>query len=483
MIRSTLISTALLAVAVRGQVAVYGQCGGINYTGSTTCAAGSVCTYQNDYYSQCVPGTATTTSTTSKATTTSTTSTTSKATTSITSTTSSKATTTSTTSTTSSKATTTTTSAVSTATGYVKTSGTSFLLNGSPFTLVGENAYWIPQYTAQADIDQAFSDIAGMGATTVRTWGFNEVLGDPGYGTWYQSWTNGVPTFNAGSNGQAQFTIVVASAKAHGIKLIVALTNNWSDYGGMDVYVSQLLGSTSHDLFYSNPTVIAAFKNYIKEFITPYINEPTILAWELANEPRCAGSTGVTSGTCTSTTISTWVSTISAYIKSLDSNHLVTLGDEGFGMDGSTDYVYSYGIGTNYTADLALSTIDFGTFHLYPGSWGETADPVGFGNTWITAHVAVGNKLNKPVILEEFGVTSNQTATYWTWLNTGESGALAGWLIWQAGSHLSGGDTYNDGYAIYPDTAGTYTLLTCESAAYKARNAGTTVTACPLPST
>ncbi|KAG9028045.1 hypothetical protein FRB95_006967 [Tulasnella sp. JGI-2019a] len=480
MIRSTLISTALLAVAVRGQVPIYGQCGGANYTGSTVCATGSVCVYQNAFYSQCVAGTATTTATTSKATTTSTsskattTSTTSKATTS---TTSSKATTT-----TSSTKSTTSTSAVSSATGYVKTSGTSFTLNGSPFTLVGENAYWIPQYTAQADIDQAFADIAGMGATTVRTWGFNEVLGDPGYGTWYQSWTNGVPTFNSGSNGLAQFSIVVASAKAHGLKLIVALTNNWSDYGGMDVYVSQLLNSTSHDLFYSNPTVVSAFKTYIKNFITPYINEPTILAWELANEPRCGGSTGVTSGTCTSTTLLTWVSTISAYIKSLDSNHLVTLGDEGFGMDGSTDYVYSYGIGTNFTADLALSTIDFGTFHLYPASWGETADPVGFGNSWITAHVAVGNKLNKPVILEEFGVTSPQSSTYWTWLNTGETGGLAGWLIWQAGSHLSGGDTWNDGYAIYPDTAGTYALLTCESAAYKARNAGTTVTACPLPS-
>ncbi|KAG9029161.1 hypothetical protein FRB95_005619 [Tulasnella sp. JGI-2019a] len=292
--------------------------------------------------------------------------------------------------------------------------------------------------------------------------------------------TSGFISLKSGSNGQAQFTAVIAAAKAHGIRLIVALTNNWSDYGGMDVYVSQLLGSTDHDLFYSNPTVIAAYKNYIKEFITPYISEPGILAWELANEPRCAGSTGVTSGNCTSTTISTWVSNISAYIKSLDSNHLVTLGDEGFGMDGATDYVYSYSIGTNYTADLAISTIDFGTFHLYPDSWGEDANIDGFGNAWITAHVAVGNKLKKPVILEEFGISTNITATYWTWLNTGLNGGLAGFLPWQAGSHLASGDT-DSGGAIYPDTAGTYTMLTCESAAYKARNAGTTVTACPLP--
>ncbi|KAF3024140.1 hypothetical protein E8E14_006610 [Neopestalotiopsis sp. 37M] len=36
-----------------GSVALYGQCGGINYTGSTTCASGT-CTVMNDYYSQCV---------------------------------------------------------------------------------------------------------------------------------------------------------------------------------------------------------------------------------------------------------------------------------------------------------------------------------------------------------------------------------------------------------------------------------------------
>ncbi|KAI4603460.1 hypothetical protein KJ359_003270 [Pestalotiopsis sp. 9143b] len=36
-----------------GSVALYGQCGGINYTGSTECASGT-CTVMNDYYSQCV---------------------------------------------------------------------------------------------------------------------------------------------------------------------------------------------------------------------------------------------------------------------------------------------------------------------------------------------------------------------------------------------------------------------------------------------
>ncbi|KAG8774843.1 hypothetical protein FRC15_001020 [Serendipita sp. 397] len=43
--------------AVKAQVAAYGQCGGLNYTGSTTCVSGYTCVYSNDWYSQCVPST------------------------------------------------------------------------------------------------------------------------------------------------------------------------------------------------------------------------------------------------------------------------------------------------------------------------------------------------------------------------------------------------------------------------------------------
>ncbi|KAI0075430.1 hypothetical protein K474DRAFT_1599908 [Panus rudis PR-1116 ss-1] len=39
-------------------VAVWGQCGGIGYSGSTVCDAGTTCVKLNDYYSQCQPGAA-----------------------------------------------------------------------------------------------------------------------------------------------------------------------------------------------------------------------------------------------------------------------------------------------------------------------------------------------------------------------------------------------------------------------------------------
>ncbi|KAG8853754.1 hypothetical protein FRB96_008009 [Tulasnella sp. 330] len=80
---TSLAALAWTVTSVNAQVSVYGQCGGIGYSGSTTCAAGSTCVYSNPYYSQCLPGTTTVGSTTAfgssmKATTTSTTSSTSK---------------------------------------------------------------------------------------------------------------------------------------------------------------------------------------------------------------------------------------------------------------------------------------------------------------------------------------------------------------------------------------------------------------------
>ncbi|KAJ3119303.1 hypothetical protein HK098_005605 [Nowakowskiella sp. JEL0407] len=47
---------AILSTPAFAQVAVYGQCGGKTYSGSTTCASGNTCKYVNDYYSQCLPG-------------------------------------------------------------------------------------------------------------------------------------------------------------------------------------------------------------------------------------------------------------------------------------------------------------------------------------------------------------------------------------------------------------------------------------------
>ncbi|KAH7912403.1 glycoside hydrolase family 5 protein [Hygrophoropsis aurantiaca] len=360
-------------------------------------------------------------------------------------------------------------------TGYVQASGQGFTLDGETYTVFGGNSYWVGlTELSTTDMDTTFENIAAYGGTTVRTWGFNDVLTP--YGDYYQLWNGSTPTINYGATGLENFDNVVASAKAHGIRLIVTLTNNWDNYGGMDVYVNQIIGQGQpHDYFYTNPEVIAAYQNYVKAFVSRYENEPTIFGWELANEPRCTGSTAATSGTCTTETITTWIKTMSAYIKSVDANHLVGLGDEGwFNYPNSTDTAYDGSQGIDFNANLAIETIDFGTFHLYPFSWGETASPITWGAEWIENHRISQATYNKPVLMEEFGVltTQNQTATYLDWYSTVLDSGLSGVLIWQAGSNLTYGPSPDDGYAVYPDTP-IYYMQEAFAPLVKARNEAT----------
>ncbi|EMD37800.1 carbohydrate-binding module family 1 protein/glycoside hydrolase family 5 protein [Gelatoporia subvermispora B] len=439
-----LLALALVAAPfVTAQSPEWGQCGGIGWTGPTTCVSGTVCTEQNSYYSQCLPGAASSSvpaqPTTPPATTASPT-----------------------------PAPTSTAPPAPAPTGFVKTSGQSFTLNGDVYTVVGANAYWVGLMGySTSDMNKAFADIAATGATTVRTWGFNEVT--TASGDYYHLWSGSTATVNTGATGLENFDNVVAAAKANGLRLIVTLTNNWSDYGGMDVYVQQILGSPDHDLFYTNSEVISAYQSYVKTFVSRYLDEPGILAWELANEPRCTGSTGTSTGTCTTKTITQWIETMSAFVKSIDSNHLVAVGDEGFFNDPtSSDYPYQGGEGIDFNANLNISTIDFGTLHLYPQSWGESS-PSTWGSQWITDHATSQKAANKPVIVEEFGSTTDQEDVYTAWYSTIISSGLTGDLIWQAGSDLTNGETPQDGYAIYPGTD-VYTLDTQHAAALKARN-------------
>jgi mannan endo-1,4-beta-mannosidase len=240
----------------------------------------------------------------------------------------------------------------------------------------------------------------------------------------------------------------------------------------MDVYVNQIAGAgKGHDLFYTDSRIITAFKKYINAFVTRYKDEPAILAWELANEPRCRGSTGATTGTCTTATVTNWARDISAYIKSIDTNHLVALGDEGFfNQPSGPNYPYQGGEGVDFVANLAISTLDFGTVHAYPDAWGQASNAQAWGVQWIKDHAAEQVRANKPVILEEFGFPgTTRTSMYSSWYSTIESVGLAGDMIWQAGTRFSTGwSSHDDGFTIFT-TDPVYALQQTHNAKMKAR--------------
>ena len=125
-----------------------------------------------------------------------------------------------------------------------------------------------------------------------------------------------------------------------------------------------------------------------------YRDDPTIMLWELANEPR---ATSDTSGA----TLEAWIDEMAAFIKGLDTNHLVATGEEGWYTDKGGDWRHDGTEGADFIRNSQSAFIDVASFHLYPFfylmSEAEALD-------WINEHVQDAHEvIGKPVYLGEFG--------------------------------------------------------------------------------
>ena len=127
----------------------------------------------------------------------------------------------------------------------------------------------------------------------------------------------------------------------------------------------------------------------------PYREDPTIFAWELANEPR---------GIDHPQEFVRWVSDSAQLIKRNAPWQLVTVGSEG-----TTPYP---GVNTLAADVHAVSDIDFFTFHTWIQNWGrfDPAQPATFdaGLDFAVAYnneqIALGKRIGKPIVFEEFGL-------------------------------------------------------------------------------
>ncbi|OUM68451.1 family 5 glycoside hydrolase, partial [Piromyces sp. E2] len=267
-------------------------------------------------------------------------------------------------------------------------------------------------------------------------------------------------TIEEGKIGLEQIDYMLYSANQHNVRLLLTLTNNWIEFGGMDSYTYHL-GGKYHDDFYTNEKIKNAFKNYVKTLLNR-VNTYTGVAYKdyvYTNEPRCSGSGRLpSSGKCTLETLMAWYDEMSTFIKTYDPNHMVTIGDEGFGLPkpdaySYTPYPYSGdgGILDAYERNIALPNIDFGTFHLYTKDWGLPGNDIDSGTYWINAHGDVANKVGKPIIFEEYGIREKEdrSKVYGAWHNACINKGIDAALFWMIAV-----DEYEDydGYTLYDST-------------------------------
>lgn len=355
----------------------------------------------------------------------------------------------------------------------------SFELEGKPFCFAGANNYYLAS-KPQPMVDDVLLAAKQLGFPVIRIWGYLDIGSLDGSVPHVDPWGDKVSgkkdgiyfqyfdpashkvAYNEGPDGLPKLDYVLAKADELGIKIILVLTNNWYDFGGMDQYLRWFEREKHHE-FYTAPEVRQAYKNWIQHLALRkntvngrvYRDDPAIFSWELGNEPRCKG-TGPGATGWDNTTIVKWADEMSRYIKSLDPNHMVSVGDEGFLDGGGEHWAYKANDGVDHEALTALPGIDFGTYHSYPEDWGAT---LAWGDRWIVDHERVARRLGKPTMLEEYGVkvTRDEQGTitknlptrlqiYERWNSRALKSGTSSTLVWM----LGGVDT------LYPAPNGLY---------------------------
>ncbi|KAI4314825.1 hypothetical protein L6164_027693 [Bauhinia variegata] len=349
--------------------------------------------------------------------------------------------------------------------GFVRTRGIHFLLNGSPYYTNGFNAYWLMYVASDPSqrfkVSAAFREATSHGLTVARTWAFS----DGGYRPLQ---------YSPGSYNEQMFKgldFVVSEARRYGIKLILSFVNNYDSFGGKKQYVNWARSRgqylTSDDDFFRSPVVKGYYKNHVKTVLNRYNSftgihykdDPTIMAWELMNEPRC---TSDPSGR----TIQGWITEMASFVKSIDRNHLLEAGLEGFYGQSTPQrkrFNPSLNVGTDFIANNQIPGIDFATVHCYPDQWLSNSNDqyqLSFLNNWLSAHFLDAQYvLRKPILVAEFGKSWKDPgystykrdqifkSVYYKIYSSAKRGGIAGGaLFWQLLTR--GMESFQDGYGI-----------------------------------
>lgn len=393
--------------------------------------------------------------------------------------------------------------------GFVGTCGTNFCLNGQIFNVAGTNNHYLG-FGTQGEVDQVLNDAKAMNANVVRTimhsvrgsldstqqnqgtvplkwnWGSTADSGNMGmkgvYILYWDTATQKMAWNDSTDNGLGRWDYVIWKAKQLNLKLDIALLDFWQWGGGVQQINANFKGgnydmsnaSDRYTFFFQDGRTQQFYKDWANHVLNrvntltgiKYKDEPTIFAWDLMNEPEMAGS-GLGRE---------WISAMSKYMKSIDANHMVASGNEGF-EDGHS--------GSNPQIEMGISTIDFATWHTYPVYHNITTNDV---TTLINTHCQTAANGHKPVLMQEFGYPSSrsdQSAVYQGWMDAIQSNPnCAGWLYWRlVGKQQSGQYPPDNGEHLDVYNNGSAAAVVFKNAAVKliSRAGGVVATSTPAP--
>jgi|GEM_PF-845155 len=336
---------------------------------------------------------------------------------------------------------------------FVTTQNANFMQDGQVLRFAGTNAYYLPNYEKlnSGVVDNALDLFQDTGITVIRMWGFYDGY-DCGYSQ-HDSSENVIQTAPGVYSESALKDLdrVIAKGKDRGISFIIPFINFWDELGGVcqyNTWAGATNPSTNMTFFLSNSQTQKWYKDYITMLLNrvntvtgiAYKNEPAIFAWQIMNEGRNSGKDA--------TIMRNWYQEIAQHIKSIDPNHLVSTGEEGFDEgtptqysigEYSNTYVLRANEGTSYIANTSIPEIDFGSAHWYPGEFGfghtVNSNLLNAQKAWLTDHKNIAGSVGKPFYIGEFGLAGwgNQAVhdMYNALYQHAENIQLDGSLLWQ----------------------------------------------------
>ena len=297
---------------------------------------------------------------------------------------------------------------------FVRQRGGRFVVGQKPFRFVGANVALMYRDEDRARMPETLREAAQVGIKVVRVWAFgeggpNDVKPTADFEDWprHHYFRRAPGEWN--EDAFVHLDKVIAEAAKNNIYVQLCLTNWWRDTGGVTQYLRWAgINDAADDrfdfginnekaiLFYSNPETRRLYREHLEKLATrintitgvAYRDDPTIFGWELMNEAQ------VITGRWAERRA--WFEEMSAYLKSLDPNHLVTPGAWGYRSSSER---------REWLADHAIPTIDYCDVHNYPRPDHDSfVDSPKALKDFIDNRVAAAYSLRKPLVVGEFGM-------------------------------------------------------------------------------